>query len=280
LLFRSYFREASNLHGERSVPNRDVAFQVLIVTDDQLRDPIVSRDKETYSSYSTQHEPNDWPSLWDIPKAFVTAFALPLAIGVTLYFFTRNESIALELSFVLQLLSLWLAAWYFRCRKYQLTYADGLALRKPTLRAVAVAVLSGLVLPALMLFTAYYMFSEPDLLESPFKELLTSSPGRWALVAGALLTVPFEEVFFRGFIFAHLDERLGPFIAVIISSLLFALIHVLQFGPNVVYVIQILMVGGVFALQRHYAHSVIPGMITHGIYNAFSTSIMILGSSD
>ncbi len=86
----------------------------------------------------------------------------------------------------------------------------------------------------------------------------------------AILTPFAEELLFRGFILGMLMKRYEDTIAIVISSLIFAIAHEpiamgLAFGGGLLY-----------GWVRVRTGSVIPGMMAHAIWNGFITFVVIL----
>jgi membrane protease YdiL (CAAX protease family) len=99
-----------------------------------------------------------------------------------------------------------------------------------------------------------------------FAEL--SSPW-WLLLAGVVVAPVVEEVFFRGFAFAGLRERYEWKKAAIISSALFAVIHL---QPTAL--IPIFVLGLIFAYLYHRSNSIWPAILMH-----VSTNTLALGTA-
>jgi membrane protease YdiL (CAAX protease family) len=89
-----------------------------------------------------------------------------------------------------------------------------------------------------------------------------SSPW-WLLVAGVVIAPVVEEVFFRGFLFAGLWKKYTWKKAALISSALFALIHI-----QVTAMIPIFILGYIFAFLYYRSNSVWPGILMHVTTNA------------
>ncbi len=95
--------------------------------------------------------------------------------------------------------------------------------RVPNARSVATGVVGGAVLVVLALATR----------TGPFISLAPAAPFvPWALVT--ILVACMEEAVLRGVLFTELDRDLGVASAVVITSLLFAVIHVPLYGWHVV----------------------------------------------
>jgi membrane protease YdiL (CAAX protease family) len=100
---------------------------------------------------------------------------------------------------------------------------------------------------------------QPDLIPI-FAQL--SSP--WFLLIGGAIVAPFvEEVFFRGFVFAGLRPRYGWQRAAVISSALFALIHLVPTA-----ILPIFLLGYIFAYLYQRSNSIWPAILMHSATNA------------
>lgn len=92
------------------------------------------------------------------------------------------------------------------------------------------------------------------------------------LAMGTLVAPPVEEAFFRGFVFrAYLDHK-GPLTAYLVSSALFALLHLnLQaFAP--IFVLGIMLAG-----LCHLSGSIIPGAVVHALNNGTALLVLYFG---
>jgi len=88
-----------------------------------------------------------------------------------------------------------------------------------------------------------------------------------ALVIAGVVAPVAEEVFFRGFLQAGLENRFGRWAAILLTALLFALVHVL---PGVLP--PILVLGLIFGILRAETDSVWPCILLHGVFNALSVT--------
>jgi membrane protease YdiL (CAAX protease family) len=90
----------------------------------------------------------------------------------------------------------------------------------------------------------------------------SSSPW-WLLVAGVGVAPVVEEVFFRGFLFAGLCKRYDWQKAALISSALFAVIHL-----QLTAMIPLFILGFIFAYLYHRSNSIWPAILMHMSTNA------------
>ena len=108
-----------------------------------------------------------------------------------------------------------------------------------------------------------------SLAPSPLPIDIPESGQRWLALFVIVLVGPFaEEVFFRGFIFAGLLRRLGPTLAVVTSSAVFAVAHLdlAVAGPA-------FLSGCVFALVYRRTGSLWPVVLAHTAQNAIAFAL-------
>jgi membrane protease YdiL (CAAX protease family) len=87
-----------------------------------------------------------------------------------------------------------------------------------------------------------------------------------ALLAGAVLVAPFcEEIFFRGFVFTGLVGGMTPWLAGLVSALLFGIAH-----GDVGSFVPLFVIGLVLAFVRWRTGSIWPGMALHAFNNALA----------
>ena len=88
----------------------------------------------------------------------------------------------------------------------------------------------------------------------------------------------FEEIIFRGFLFKVLYEMRGPKVAVPVTAVLFALLHVPQLWGSWAGVALIFVVGYILSLVRERSNSLIPSLIMHTSYNAMLFGVFIVST--
>jgi membrane protease YdiL (CAAX protease family) len=91
----------------------------------------------------------------------------------------------------------------------------------------------------------------------------------WLLISGVIVAPVVEEVFFRGFVFAGLRTRYRWRKAAVISSLLFALVHLQPAA-----VVPVFLLGYVFAYLYYRSNSIWPPILMH-----ITTNGMALGAA-
>lgn len=183
-----------------------------------------------------------------------TLIALGVGIGQESLF----QDIDIGIFIALWELVLILPAWWFSVRKYRLPWsALGLRSFPPTSLAVG----CGLMVLSFLFNVLYNLGasllnlpSQPDI-----SGLFDTFSSPWLLLFSGVIVAPVvEEIFFRGFVFAGLRERYGWVPAALISSGLFALVHLqpISFLP-------IFLMGLIFAYLYQRSGSIWPSLIMH-----------------
>jgi membrane protease YdiL (CAAX protease family) len=115
--------------------------------------------------------------------------------------------------------------------------------------------------------------------ETPF-DLLLRRPLSMILIAVFSITLGplMEELFFRGFLYPVLKQRLGVAGGVFITALGFGLVHASQYGYSWLSVSLIFVVGIVLAMVREKNNSVAAGFLVHAGYNATIMMLVFLAT--
>lgn len=159
----------------------------------------------------------------------------------------------------------------------------GVPIRRPTWRevwymAVGLVVTLSAAVGLSVLFAALGVAPEGSVFEDP----ITRDP-RVALGLAALsivLVAPAEELLFRGAIQGRLRRSFGPVTAVVLSSLVFGSIHLLNFTGSLVGAfagVAVVTVGGlVFGTLYEWTRNLLVPIVVHGSYNAVLLTIAFL----
>lgn len=110
--------------------------------------------------------------------------------------------------------------------------------------------------------------------ESGFMDelVLTRSP-IWMILSVAVVAPIFEEMIFRGFVYGGFERSLGAWPAVLLSSLLFTVLH----GQyNVYELTQIFVLGMVLGWARLRTQSLFTPIVMHAANNALATGMVFL----
>lgn len=94
----------------------------------------------------------------------------------------------------------------------------------------------------------------------------------WLMLAGVVLMAPLaEELLFRGFLISGLRKSfLGDYGAILLSALLWAMIHV-QY--EFIYLVGLFALGVLLGLSRIVTNSLWPALIAHALNNAIAMAI-------
>lgn len=91
----------------------------------------------------------------------------------------------------------------------------------------------------------------------------------------AILAPVFEEVIFRGFLLPSLSRYFPVSVAIVLSSLLFAIAHL-----NLSEILPLFVLGSVLGIVYSRSHNLLASMLLHGLWNSGTLlSLFILGSS-
>ena len=137
---------------------------------------------------------------------------------------------------------------------------------------IAAYVVAGFALSLALQVLAHFL---PIPKELPIDSFFRTPAEAWALSILSVTLAPLmEELFFRGFLYPVLARRLGLPIAVFVTALGFALLHVAQLGRAWGPVLVIFLVGIVLTIVRAKTNSVATGVLIHMAYNGTITVAM------
>ena len=206
----------------------------------------------------------------------VVFLGLWLVFLLTSVFWLPSLTLELDPGLLVSLaeLALLVPVWWFALRKYRVGW-QALGLRG--FQGAMIGLGCGLMVLSFMFNFAYSTFLalfglriQADL-TPVFAEL--SSP--WWLLAGGVIVAPVvEEIFFRGFVFAGLCRRYEWQKAALISSALFALIHL-----QLTAVIPIFILGYIFAYLYYQSDSIWPAILMHVATNALGLGMAYLAAN-
>ncbi|RBP00831.1 CPBP family intramembrane glutamic endopeptidase [Rossellomorea aquimaris] len=94
-----------------------------------------------------------------------------------------------------------------------------------------------------------------------------------AFISAAIISPIYEEIFYRGFLYRWLRTRIGFTGALILSSLIFTIIHIPTYNVMPVNFFS----GVLFALAYERTHSIWPAVLVHGITNGMMVLLTSLG---
>lgn len=114
--------------------------------------------------------------------------------------------------------------------------------------------------------------------ETQLDQILSSSTAtRYATVVLAVATAPLvEEVVYRGVLYSALQKVIGPIWAVVGVLLLFTLVHVPQYLPNISVIATIGILSLFLTVVRAYTGRLLPCFIIHLVFNSLSSVLILL----
>ena len=148
---------------------------------------------------------------------------------------------------------------------YRLPLRDGLTWTKPAGPARSY-IRTGVLLGFASLLASIAMGDAGQ--QSPMRELFADREHLWILAAFGVLVAPvLEEVVFRGFLFAAFERAHGPWVALVVTSGLFATLHGAQYGWQWQRLVVLAAIGSVLGGVRMRSGSTKASTIVHAAYN-------------
>lgn len=117
-------------------------------------------------------------------------------------------------------------------------------------------------------------------------EMITAGRGLavvLAITAAVAVAPVVEEVVFRGALFQGIRTRAPTWVAITVSALVFALVHIELYvpgvaeDPNLVHVGGLVPLGAWFAGAFHLARSLVVPMVAHAVFNGSVILLSLLG---
>jgi membrane protease YdiL (CAAX protease family) len=113
--------------------------------------------------------------------------------------------------------------------------------------------------------------------ETSFEKLLMSSRATALILAVvAATTAPLvEEIVYRGLLYSALHRAIGPVLAVLTVTSLFAVLHVPQYWPNFAAISVIVLLSLVLTIVRSRTGRLLPCFAIHLVFNGVSSLLII-----
>ena len=216
----------------------------------------------------------------DILLLFIIGLATMRFLGPVYFsFFAGSQTAAVQPSPVLTMtfvalhsLILLVALQMLILKRHQISWRD-LGLGAPNGRLVRMGIFGGFIcLPLVAVTNLVIQSTQPEPLENPqIEALMGDGIESWMLVLllpiGGII-VPFvEELLFRGLLFRWLSIKINVPWAIVLSSVVFAVLHGI---PHFIPAITVL--GAVLAILTNRSGSLWPAIVAHGTFN----SVMIV----
>ncbi|MEO0441249.1 MAG: CPBP family intramembrane glutamic endopeptidase [Pseudomonadota bacterium] len=169
------------------------------------------------------------------------------------------------------------AGWLARIRGFRLTRPlggepSGFAIWQLLLFGLAIAIPLHLlsILPRWYHFTIAPLGDTPEIWTLIYGSAWT--PDFWIFMAiSSFALVPIvEELFFRGYVLGSLGQRFPASWAILLSALIFAIVHTQYVRPDsfaLYNLAAVFLVGAVYAWSVHATRSLIPAMVSHAFCN-------------
>jgi hypothetical protein len=169
------------------------------------------------------------------------------------------------------------AVMYFLVtRRHRQRFWSGIRWRWPMQGRRALGLVGAGVLLALAISYLETVLPMPS--QVPFEKLFTNADAAYVMGVLAILAAPLmEELFFRGFLYPVL-RRSGAVIAIVVTSVAFALVHGGQYGWAWSVVLLMFLVGLVLTLVRARTGSVASGFLIHAGYNLTLFALLFIST--
>ncbi len=209
---------------------------------------------------------------WDLVLVLVVGLAIGAGLTVVAYaalggLVEDSQTAQVSLAGVLVYVGLAFAGWGIALRRRNASWSDG-GFRWVGIAPILLAIPLAL---GLMLATGIVIWATDTLIGgvpsaqeqvAPVGDTLTRVDLFWLLLVGAVAAPVVEEFFFRGLLFPYLRVRTGLWLAVFMSSALFAVMH---FVPPLIPAL--LVFGAIQAVVVHRLKSLYPAILLHAINN-------------
>lgn len=113
---------------------------------------------------------------------------------------------------------------------------------------------------------------------TPLEQIINSSlAARYLISFFAVATAPFvEEFIYRGVLYAPLQRLVGVRGAVVIVLVLFTIIHVPQYLPNVGVIFAVFLLSVALTVVRAVSGRLLPCIIIHFVFNGIQAVLLVL----
>ena len=160
--------------------------------------------------------------------------------------------------------------------QHRTAFWKSLGWEKPAIRQAAGYLAGGITLAVAASLVLWLL---PDSKSFPLEKLFDSRLASFALSAFAISLAPLlEEVFFRGLLFAVVENAAGWPLAAVISAVLFGALHAPEYWQAWHHLMMIFAVGMVFSLARGLTGSLVPSVLLHIGYNSLIVASLFFSS--
>ncbi len=149
---------------------------------------------------------------------------------------------------------------------------------QPTIRGTIFGALLGFALFALFYFGAQIANSIPGFPSQV--SAVYSFRGNFPLGAIAVLLLfpigPGEATYWQGLVLNHLDKRLKPWAAAVLTSFLYMMIHLPTFNPSLMLVAFVVGLAWSFAFNK-LQKNLFPILVSHIVFDEFAFVLFMIG---
>ncbi|MDW7669891.1 MAG: type II CAAX endopeptidase family protein [Bacillota bacterium] len=124
--------------------------------------------------------------------------------------------------------------------------------------------IGAIILSGIYTYYAVKFMPTDELIES-FDYIFSQTTLTQQIIIMAAVPAVIEELFFRGVILFSMMKKTNIVIAVLVSSLLFSLMHF-----SIIKIFPTFLLGGIFAYVVYKTNSIIPAMVLHFVNNSMS----------
>ncbi|OHR63447.1 CAAX protease [Bacillus sp. HMSC76G11] len=222
---------------------------------------------------------------WEMKDFFLLLFiafvAVPLLIETYLYnlfetFFKDTFYSGTLIGFFMSILFT-LSLYYISIKPHALSFKEiGLVSfergywKQILLWTLALIVLSTFIMIFMSLMGGTYENAKTESIQQSISPLILLI----GLLSASVVSPIYEELFYRGFIYRFVRNRLGIFPGNMISSSLFTLAHIPTYNTLPVNFLS----GLIFAWTYEKTNSVIPAIIIHGLFNGIAVLLTAFAS--
>jgi uncharacterized protein len=168
--------------------------------------------------------------------------------------------------------------WLFVTEGGRKPFFDALAFRWPKYSSPVFATLLCVLLSLVLLAIGFAITTLWGGSKTQLDALVESSmAARIATALVAVITAPLaEELIYRGVLYSALERATNKAVSIVVVSLLFSGVHVLQYLQNVGIILVITILSFTLTLSRAYTGSLIPPFIIHLVFNGIQAVFIVL----
>ena len=189
----------------------------------------------------------------------------------------NNKAISIDLGLVSLLTEavFLFAAWFFSVRYYKLGWSSlGFTKFRPAFIGLGCGFIA-LTYVFNIIYSLLVLYPLDLTVQGKMFALLTNMPlSIWISLAITVVSPFCEEVFFRGFLFAGLRQKMDWKLAAVISSAFFAALH-LEWTA----LLPIFLLGLFFAFLYERSRSLWPSIVMHAMNNIISFGVLLLATN-